>query len=114
MPERETYNIYVNFGHLAVDNGATSPIKKAFDIVKVSDSHLLPGQHYGDDRIEVKKDNLQIVIELLEESRIPYRIHLHPEDLTTIIRWRGIFSDRAKELCQVREDYYPSYKQLFF
>lgn len=66
--------IIVNCGYGAVMNGAENPIKKLHDIAACADTYVMTGQHWGDDRIEVSDEHFPMVLEMLEESCLLYRI----------------------------------------
>lgn len=105
------YFLYINAGHLAVDNGGHNSISKMFDLAKICDTYILKdGDWWGADHMEVNEDTLQIAVELLIQEKIPYRIKHHPEGSD----WKGLITDKAKEMCRYGADYNPTYNKLFF
>lgn len=66
--------IFVNTGHLSVDNGAKFPITYFADMCKVIGTSPIWGQFYGDDSLEIEENILPTVIELLEENNMLYMI----------------------------------------
>lgn len=106
----KNYIVYVNAGYLAADNGATDAIKKMYDVASLANSCICSEGYWGSDNFEVKADDLELIIELLLDSKIPYRIHHHPEG----DGWKGLFAEAVRQQCRVGADYNPKYEQLHF
>lgn len=106
----DVYRVYINAGHLAVDNGNKNGITMMLDLAKLLDTHLNQGGYWGSDYIEVEKDQLDILIELLQDTKLPYKILQHPEGDD----WKNLFTDVAKQHCRVPADYSPKYNRLHF
>ena len=107
----DTYRVYMNAGHLAVDNGATNAIKNMFDLASILAVPVCKdGDYWGADWITVENKDLEIVIDLLIDVKIPYRIMHHPEHVT----WKGLITDEAKATCRITSDYLQHYTKLHF
>ena len=89
--------IYVNCGHYAVRNGAVNPIRQVFDIRDLTDVSLImdSGTHYGHDYFlcldQTEVDN---VISLLKDAKIPYSIHRKGEARQ---QWENLSEELMKE-----------------
>lgn len=90
--------IIINCGHSALANGSIYPLTKMRDVATVLDATLQYGEYYGDDRIHVSDENFPIALELLEGTRLLYRIEgVDPNDY-----WHGVIEGSEYDLRQKR------------
>lgn len=82
--------VFIHTGHLSLDNGATGPINKYFDLARAVGVEPDQGDYYGSDSLEIADVDWPIVKELLEDSKMLYRIH--GVDLS----WQNVQTDAVR------------------
>ena len=82
--------VFINSGHLSLDNGAIFPFTKFNDLAKLLNVSPNYGEHYYDDSLDIPEAEWPIVEELLISGKMLYRIESQHLD------WQNAQSDYVK------------------